>query len=93
MRPGFIDKHQPCRIYLRDPVAEGVSLAVDVGAILLRGVCGLFLRVMVGALTMETRGVATNADEVRRQGGFATAAAVRWTQVPEQIRKLSAVAY
>ena len=42
---------------------------------------------------METRGVATNADEVRRQGGFATAAAVRWTQVPEQIRKLSAVAY
>ena len=47
----------------------------------------------VGALTLETRGVATNADEVRRQGGFATAAAVRWTQVPEQHRKLSAVAY
>ena len=47
----------------------------------------------VGALTLETRGLATNANEVRTQGGFATAGAVHWTQVPEAQQKLSAVAY
>ncbi len=47
----------------------------------------------VGALTLETRGVATNADEVRTQGGFVTAGAVHWTQVPEARQKLNAVAY
>ncbi len=33
----------------------------------------------VGALVLETRDVATSPEEVRRQGGFATAGAVRWT--------------
>ena len=47
----------------------------------------------VGALSQQTRGLATNANEVRAQGGFATAAAVHWTQVPEAQQKLSAVAY
>lgn len=47
----------------------------------------------VGALTMETRGVATNADEVRTQGGFVTAGAVHWTQGPDARQKLSTLAY
>ncbi len=41
----------------------------------------------VGALALETRGVATNADEVRTQGGYATAGAVHWIQVPETHQK------
>lgn len=41
----------------------------------------------VGALALATRGVATNADEVRTQRGYATAGAVHWIQVPETRRK------
>lgn len=33
----------------------------------------------VGALTLETRGLATNSDAVAQQGGAATASTVRWT--------------
>ncbi|GLS42984.1 hypothetical protein [Methylobacterium brachythecii] len=38
----------------------------------------------VGAMTFETRGVATNAMQVGRQGGFATAGTVRWTATPAE---------
>lgn len=36
----------------------------------------------VGALFAETRGLAVNAAEVARQGGAATAGAVRWIATP-----------
>lgn len=36
----------------------------------------------VGAMTFETRGIATNATQVGRQGGFATAGAAQWTAIP-----------
>ena len=40
----------------------------------------------VGAMTFETQGVAVNATQVGRQGGFATAGAARWTTTPvEQV--------
>ena len=37
----------------------------------------------IGALLNETRGLATDASAVRRQGGAASAATVRWTQPAE----------
>ncbi len=46
-----------------------------------------------GALALETRDLATNANEVRRQGGFVTAGAVHWIQPQDEGRKMSAVAY
>lgn len=44
--PGFVDKDQFVRIEIELAIEPGLPLLYDVGAILLRRVSGLFLRVM-----------------------------------------------
>lgn len=45
---------------------------------------------VVGAAYHDAR-IATNAAEVRRQGGFATAGAVRWTASPDRTSQVAVV--
>ncbi|EHP95000.1 hypothetical protein [Methylorubrum extorquens] len=47
----------------------------------------------VGALTLETQGLATNIGSVHRQGGYALPGAVQWLKVPandERVKQAAA---
>lgn len=46
------------------------------------GAAAVFGGGSIGALSIETRGLATSAAEVRRQGGAVTASAVQWIAAP-----------
>ncbi|MGU3539535.1 hypothetical protein [Methylobacterium sp. A54F] len=47
----------------------------------------------VGAMALESAGRPTNGTMVRRQGGFATAGAVRWIKTPAATMEASASAF
>ena len=61
--------------------AAALALALS-GAAAIAAESGPVYGKSVGALAFETRGRATSAAEVRRQGGFASAGAVLWTRTP-----------
>jgi hypothetical protein len=44
-RPGFVDEDEAVRVKIKLAVEPALALSQDVGALLLDGVCSLFLRV------------------------------------------------
>ena len=47
----------------------------------------------VGALTLETQGLATNDVLVHRQGGFAVPGAVQWIRIPVDQQPIKQAAF